>query len=39
MSEQNISQEFRLKNVDESRNYLIEEINRNDLMSKKYKKV
>ena len=39
MSEQNISQEFRLKNVDESRNYLIEEINRNDLMNKKYKKV
>ena len=28
-----------LKNVDETRNYLIEEINRNELMSKKHKKV
>ena len=25
MSEENISQEFRLKNIDETRNYLIEE--------------
>ena len=39
MSEENISQEFRLKNIDETRNYLIEEINRNELMSKKHKKV
>ena len=38
MSEENISQEFRLKNIGETRNYLIEEINRNELMSKKYKK-
>ena len=30
MSEENISQEFRLKNKDERRNYLIEEINRNE---------
>ena len=37
MSEENISQEFRLKNKDETRNCLIEETNRNDLMSKKYK--
>ena len=29
MSEENISQEFRLKNTDETRNYLIEEINQN----------
>ena len=29
MIEENISQEFRLKNIDETRNYLIEEINRN----------
>ena len=36
---ENISQEFRLKNIDETRNYLIEEINRNELMSKKHKKV
>ena len=26
-SEENISQEFRLKNMDEKKNYLIEEIN------------
>ena len=38
MAEENISQEFRLKNRDERRNYLIEEINRNELMSKKHKK-
>ena len=29
MAEENINQEFRLKNIDETRNYLIEEINRN----------
>ena len=29
MAEENIIQEFRLKNIDETRNYLIEEINRN----------
>ena len=39
MSEENISQEFRLKNIDETRNYLTEEINQNQLMSKKNKKV
>ena len=39
MSEENISQKFRLKNTDETRNYLIEEINRNELMSKKHEKV
>ena len=39
MVEENISQEFRMKNIDETRNYLIEEINRNELISKKYKKV
>ena len=37
MSEENISQEFRLKNIDETRNYLIEEINPNELISKKQK--
>ena len=26
MSEENIGQEFRLKNIDETKNYLIEEI-------------
>ena len=34
-----ISQEFRSKNIDGTRGYLIEEINRNELMSKKHKKV
>ena len=32
MSEENISQEFRLKNIDEI-NYFIEKINQNELMS------
>ena len=39
MSEENLTQEFRLKNIDEIRNYLIEEINQNELMSKKHKNV
>ena len=39
MAEENISQEFRSKNLDETRNYLTEEINWNALMSKKQKKV
>ena len=39
MAEENICQEFRLKNTDETRNYLIEEINRNELMSIKHKKI
>ena len=33
MVEGNISQVFRLNNIDETRNYSIEEINRNELMS------
>ena len=33
MAEENISQEFRLKNIDETKHHLIEEINRNELMS------
>ena len=37
MAEENISQEFRLKNIDETRNYLTEEINQNGLMSKNTK--
>ena len=32
------SLEFRLRNIDEARNYLIEEINHNDLMSERYNK-
>ena len=38
MLEENISQEFRLKNINETRSYLIEETNKNELMSKKHKK-
>ena len=37
MSEENIGQECRLKNINEKRNYLIEEIN--ELMSKKDRKI
>ena len=39
MVEENISQEFRLKNIDQTRNYFLEEIKQNELMSKKHKKV
>ena len=39
MVEEDISQEFRLKNTDETRDYLIEEINRNEFMIKKHKTV
>ena len=38
MAEENTSQEFRLKNIDKAKNYLSEEINRNELMSGKQKK-
>ena len=38
MTEENIIQEFRLKNLNETRNYFIEKINQN-LLSKKHKKV
>ena len=30
---------LRLKNIDKTRNYLVEEIEKNELMSKKHKKV
>ena len=40
MVEENKSQEFRLiKKIDETRNYFIEEIEQNELMSKKHKMV
>ena len=39
MSEENISQKFRLKNIEVTRNYFIEELNQNELISKKFKKV
>ena len=35
MVKENVSQEFTLKNIDETRNCFIEEINRNELMSEK----
>ena len=38
-AEENKSQEFRLKNIDETRNCLIEETNRNEIVSKKHGKV
>ena len=39
MFEESLSEEFRLKNIDKARNYLIEELNKNELMSKKHKRV
>ena len=39
MSEENISQEIRLKSIDEKINYFIEEIKQNKLISKKHSKV
>ena len=39
MTEENISQEFRLKNIDETKSYFLEEIKQNELMSKKHKTV
>ena len=39
MVEESISQEFRSKNINETRNYFINEIDQNELMSTKNKKV
>ena len=39
MAEENISQEFRLKTIDEASNCFIEEINQKEMVIKKYKKV
>ena len=39
MSEESISQKCGLKNIDETRNYLFKQINKNELISKKYQKV
>ena len=39
MVEGNISQEFRLKNINKQRNYFLEEIQQNELMSRKHNKV
>ena len=37
LTEENVSQEFRLKNTDKTRDYFIKEIKQNELMSKKHK--
>ena len=34
-----MSKKFRLKNVDEKRNYFLEEINHSELISRKHQKV
>ena len=39
MSKEIISQEFRLNDIDETRNYLTEETNRKKMLSKKHKNV
>ena len=39
MAEGNISQEFRWKKQKETRNYFINEIDQNQLMDKKHKKI
>ena len=39
MFEENISQSFRLKNRDEKINYFLEEIEQNELINRKHKKV
>ena len=39
MVEENLSQKFRLKNKDETRNYFVKKIEQNEMMSKKHKKV
>ena len=39
MTEVNVSQEFRLKNIQEIRNYFIEEISKNKSIKKRHKKV
>ena len=36
MVEENISQEFRFKNIDETRHYFLEETKQNELMSRKH---
>ena len=36
---ENISQEFRLKNIDETRNYFLDEIERNKLVNRKHKNI
>ena len=37
MAEKNLSQEFKLKNINETKNYFLQEIKQNELMSKTHK--
>ena len=39
MVKENIVQEFRLKNMDETKNFFTEEIQQNEIMSKIHKKI
>lgn len=39
MTEQNIKQKFRLREVDKNRNYFIEERKQNEVISKKQKSI
>ena len=39
MKEENISQQFRLKNIEEIKIYFIREIDQNELITKKHKKL
>ena len=39
MVQENIIEEFILKNIDDTRNYFLEDIKQNDLMRKKHKKI
>ena len=39
MVQENISQEFRLENVNQKRNYFVEEIRQNEWTSRKHKKM
>ena len=39
MVEENISQEFRLKKIVETRNYFLEDIEQNEMMSRKHRMV
>ena len=39
MAEENINQESTVKNIDKTRNCLVEEIQQNELINRKHKKV
>ena len=39
MAEEKISQEFRLKNLNKTKNYFVEDIEQNELISTKHKNV